>query len=210
VAILPRKETYVRLSAPVAVVHSCSVGFPSVLSASPNPAHYALALLSIPSFLQAVAPNCTRYTVITQNVDGLSTRAYREVMSRHSQSDNNTVPLYPPDFFEMHGRLLDTLCTSCGHREHNDANSLYRISSSTEATQVLLADLPRCTRCSGLLRPGVVWFEEIPHHLLEINRAVETADLCLVIGTSLTVSRPFALDVCSTSLLGLSRCGICL
>jgi NAD-dependent deacetylase sirtuin 5 len=33
----------------------------------------------------------------------------------------------------------------------------------------------------------VVWFEEIPHHLDEINKAVETADLCLVIGTSLTV-----------------------
>jgi len=49
---------------------------PSVLSASPNPAHYDLAVLSIPAYLQAVAPNCTRYTVITQNVDVLSTRAY--------------------------------------------------------------------------------------------------------------------------------------
>ena len=105
-------------------IHSCSVEFPSVLSASPNQAHYALALLSIPSYLQVVAPNCTRYTFITQNVDGLSTRAYREVMSRHSQSDNNTVPRYLPNFFGMHGRLLDTLCTSCGHRKHNDANSL--------------------------------------------------------------------------------------
>lgn len=208
-AILPRKETRVRLSVPVAVVHSFSVGFPSVLSASPNPAHYVLALLSIQSYLQTVAPNCTRYTVITQNVDGLSTRAYREVMTRHLQSDNG-VPPYPPNFFEMHGRLLDTLCTSCGHREHNDANSLGQTSGSTETTQALLADLPRCTRCSGLLRPGVVWFEEIPHRLLEIEKAVETADLCLVIGTSMTVSRPFALDMCLTSLLGLPRCGICI
>ena len=116
-------------------------------------------------------------------------------MSRHLQSEND-VPPYPPNFFEMHGRVLDTLCTSCGHREHNDANSLGRTSSSTETTQVLLEDLPRCTRCSGLLRPGVVWFEEVPHRLHEINKIVETADLCLVIGTSMTVSRPFALDVC--------------
>ena len=152
-----------------------------------------------------MAPNCTRYTVITQNVDGLSTRAYREVMSRHSQSDN-VVPQYPPNFFEMHGRLLDTLCTSCGHHEHNDADSLYHTSGSMET-----ARLPCCTRCSGLLRPGVVWFEEIPHRLHEINEAVETADLCLVIGTSLTVStsQPSALDVCLISLLGLPRCGIC-
>lgn len=134
-----------------------------------------------------MAPNCTRYTVITQNVDGLSTRAYREVMSRHSQSDN-TIPQHQPNFFEMHGRVLDTLCTSCGHREHNEAISLGRTTSSPETTQVLLSDLPRCTRCSGLLRPGVVWFEEIPHHLDEISQAVENADLCLVIGTSMTVS----------------------
>jgi len=73
----------------------CSFSFScvfSVLSASPNPAHYVLAVLSIPSYLQAVAPNCTQYTLITQNVDGLSTRAYREVMSHHSQSDNTTKP----------------------------------------------------------------------------------------------------------------------
>ncbi len=91
----------------------------------------------------------------------------------------------------MHGRLLDTLCTSCGRREHNDANPLCPLlgptSSSREKAEVSLEDLPHCNACGGLLRPGVVWFGEIPHHLREINQVVEEADLCLVVGTSLTV-----------------------
>ena len=37
--------------------------------------------------------------------------------------------------------------------------------------------------------PGVVWFDEIPYHLQEIDRIVQEADLALVVGTSSTVRR---------------------
>lgn len=55
-----------------------------------------------------------------------------------------------------------------------------------------LVDLPRCKHCSGLLRPDVVWFGEIPYYMPEIERVVEKADMCLVVGTSSTVrTTPF-------------------
>ncbi|KAF8737778.1 hypothetical protein AX14_012340 [Amanita brunnescens Koide BX004] len=179
----------------------------AVLAASPNPAHYALAVLLLPLYLQTVAPSCMGYTIITQNVDGLSTRAYREVVSRHSDSTGmqDSPAQYPPNLFEMHGRLLDTLCTRCGLREHNDADPLCPalargLSSSLvkeELEDISVEDLPHCHDCGGLLRPGVVWFDEIPHHLREINQVVDSADLCLVVGTSSTVSPAarFAYDV---------------
>jgi len=48
-------------------------------------------------------------------------------------------------------------------------------------------DLPRCSKCGHLVRPGVVWFGEMPHRMDEIDELVEKADLCLVIGTSAVV-----------------------
>ena len=35
--------------------------------------------------------------------------------------------------------------------------------------------------------PGVVWFGEVPHHLEEIDKLVQKADLAIVVGTSSTV-----------------------
>jgi NAD-dependent SIR2 family protein deacetylase len=37
------------------------------------------------------------------------------------------------------------------------------------------------------LRPGVVWFDEIPHHLAEIGKIVDDADLATIVSTSSTV-----------------------
>ena len=102
---------------------------------------------------------------------------------------------------EMHGRLFDVLCDdeSCGHVELNTSSP---ICPALEGTEALLTsatsspnpgptiaekDLPRCSKCGGLARPGVVWFGEVPHKLLEIDDLVEEADLCLVVGTSSTV-----------------------
>lgn len=52
-------------------------------------------------------------------------------------------------------------------------------------------DLPRCPKCSGLLRPGVVWFgEPLPVHTIEtVDTWVHSGpiDLMLVIGTSARV-----------------------
>lgn len=84
-----------------------------------------------------------------------------------------------------------TLCTGCGAQEHNDASPLISAFSGVQGESKLrVEDLPHCTKCSALLRPGVVWFEEKPHSLLDIWAAVDEADLCIVVGTGSTVSCP--------------------
>lgn len=155
------------------------------LKAAPNAAHLALAMLSVPEHLKVIAPSA-KFTLVTQNVDGLSTRAFREVC-----------PTGEPALFEMHGRLFETICTVCNDRMTNHDSPICPALAGTEELVekhekepvILLKDLPRCHKrgCNGLLRPGVVWFEEIPHHLEEINKIVDDADLALVVGTSSVV-----------------------
>ncbi|KAK0435994.1 hypothetical protein EV421DRAFT_1739858 [Armillaria borealis] len=84
-----------------------------VLNATPNAAHYVIARLTIPSIRQSISPN-SKFTHITQNIDGLCTRALEEIMKDLQETD---VP-YP---IEMHGRLFDVVCTAhdCEYRETN-------------------------------------------------------------------------------------------
>ncbi|KAI0057789.1 DHS-like NAD/FAD-binding domain-containing protein [Artomyces pyxidatus] len=155
------------------------------LQATPNPAHFALSLLCIPEFLASLAP-AAQFTLVTQNIDGLDVRAVHETVQRFEQG--RAAPVPAPRVYEMHGRVLDTLCTACGHREHNPASPLCPALAVSElgspGAPIPEEDLPRCAHCGGLLRPGVVWFEELPHHSREIWAVVDGADLCLLVGTS--------------------------
>ena len=130
---------------------------------------------------------------MTQNVDGLSSRALDVVEQHHSFSTNaHSLSTSPYPMFEMHGQLDEVLCTLCGQRERITNGLLsvpledYSVRTDVEK-QALLNDLPRCSHCSSLLRPGVVWFEEMPLRLREIWDIIDRADMCLVIGTSSTV-----------------------
>ncbi|EGO20018.1 hypothetical protein SERLADRAFT_453328 [Serpula lacrymans var. lacrymans S7.9] len=152
----------------------------TALKAAPNPGHLALALLSVPEHLKIIAPEA-KFTLVTQNVDGLSARASKQVS-----------PLREPELFEMHGRLFDTICTVCNDRKANFNSPICSALAGTEDnlkndSNIPLEDLPRCSKCAGLLRPGIVWFEEVPHHLEEIKKIVDDADLALIVGTSSTV-----------------------
>lgn len=71
----------------------------------------------------------------------------------------------------MHGRLARAICAHCDTRRE-DPNPL-----SVEDA---------CGACGqvGTMRPDVVWFGEIPHHLEEIDRALSRADMFVSIGTS--------------------------
>lgn len=99
----------------------------------------------------------------------------------------------------MHGRLFELECTSrkCGNSELNFDSPVAKALQGTEdlvdagemEPDIPEEDLPRCKKCGSLARPGVVWFEEIPKHLETIDKLVEEADLCLVIGTSSLVSK---------------------
>lgn len=60
--------------------------------------------------------------------------------------------------FEMHGRLLETLCTRCGARESNLDSPICESLKGTEGEDsepvIPVESLPRCQKCRGLLRPG--------------------------------------------------------
>ena len=96
-------------------------------------------------------------TLITQNVDDLHERA----------GSRNIV--------KLHGSLFATRCSSC-----------LQPADVTTVNCDSLESLPRCARCKSLLRPGVVWFgESLPEHQIgAAQQAAESADVCLVVGTS--------------------------
>jgi NAD-dependent deacetylase len=76
----------------------------------------------------------------------------------------------------LHGDIWTLRCTECG-LERRDK-------------RVPLPELPpRCVRCRGLLRPGVVWFgEALPPKAWErAEEATRAADVFLVVGTSAVV-----------------------
>ena len=103
-----------------------------VRACQPNAAHMALAKL-------ALHRGSGRTRIVTQNVDGLHAVAAREAATRLSvaASPHAALPL------ELHGSLFRVRCTSCGERREDDAPV---DASSPES-------LPRCARCSALLRP---------------------------------------------------------
>ncbi|MEA1012946.1 NAD-dependent deacylase [Sphingosinicella sp. LY1275] len=71
----------------------------------------------------------------------------------------------------MHGELKSAWCLACDGRI---------------PWQETLADGPTCSACgaSGLLRPDIVWFGEMPYRMDEIDEALRRADLFVSIGTS--------------------------
>ncbi|MCS6891170.1 MAG: NAD-dependent deacylase, partial [Rhodovarius sp.] len=74
---------------------------------------------------------------------------------------------------QMHGALRRVRCSACA------------------SVREWRGPLPRSTPCpacgAARLRPDVVWFGEMPHHLETILPAVEACDLFVAIGTSGTV-----------------------
>jgi NAD-dependent deacetylase len=99
--------------------------------------------------------------VVTQNIDLLHERAgSREVI-------------------EVHGSIRTSTCLAC--------RSTYELS---EVLQLLEDDgAPRCTRCGAVLKPDVVFFDEVLPEAA-IDRAYELARearLLLVVGSSLEV-----------------------
>mgnify|MGYP004712495067 FL=1 len=102
---------------------------------------------------------------VTQNFDGLSERAG-----------------HPQEYLvDMHGNLFNLRCTNvqCNFRKIDFDPNLGT------------SEVPKCPKCSALLRPAVVWFGElVPYnHIVATNEAIETnrVDLVLCIGISAEV-----------------------
>jgi NAD-dependent protein deacetylases, SIR2 family len=117
----------------------------------PNPAHEVLAKWEAEGRLSAV---------VTQNIDGLHTRA----------GSHNVI--------EFHGSTRELVCRRCGRR----------LAATDEALAGGLLDSlpPRCPDCGGLLKPDFVFFGEgIPQESYEQAFAVaERASVCVIVGST--------------------------
>jgi NAD-dependent deacetylase len=103
-----------------------------------------------------------RFTLITQNVDDLHERA------------GSSAPVH------LHGRINRPYCFSCGEPFTYAAG----ITEEPEGGRRL--DPPRCAKCGGLIRPGVVWFgESLPSDEWDVAyEAAQDCDVFLCVGTS--------------------------
>ena len=160
-----------------------TVGWPRFTEATPNPGHQALAALETSDYVSGI---------ITQNVDRL-----------HQQVGSTTV-------VELQGALADVRCLRCNRRVDRSAhqrrllqeNPTWPPSSATLAPDgdAVLPDaetrsfrVPGCLRCGGTLKPDVVFFgESVPRARVEAAwRLFETAEMLLVVGSSLAVYSGF-------------------
>lgn len=100
--------------------------------------------------------------VITQNVDDLHERA-------------GSV-----DVLHLHGSLATPKCFAC-HRPAEIPPSSMTCSADGE-----LVEPPRCGRCNGKLRPGVVWYgEDLPSDVWKSAiTLVKSCDVLISVGTS--------------------------
>jgi NAD-dependent SIR2 family protein deacetylase len=156
------------------------VGWARMAHAEPNAGHRAFAALERCGALHGV---------ITQNVDGL-----------HRAAGSNAV-------IDLHGRIADVVCVSCGARSSRAAlqerlaqlnpGFVEAAGGAVEAAPDGDAELAavdgfrtaRCTGCAGVLKPDVVFFgENVPRERVARAYAmVEAAGALLVAGSSLTV-----------------------
>src|SRR2546425_4579499 len=158
-------------------------GWPKVANARPNIAHDALARLEVVGWLQQL---------VTQNVDGL-----------HQRAGSSRV-------IELHGNLERVGCLDCGasHSRVWIQRTLELLNPEFQAAIVSMAadgdadvehrDLnalrvPQCPRCSGVLKPNVVFFGEgVPRDRVDAALvSLKQADAMLVIGSSLIVYSGF-------------------
>lgn len=122
----------------------------------PNAGHRALAAWA--------EDDRTDVWIVTQNVDDLHERAGSPVLAH------------------LHGSIFALRCAECETPyDETDAPEL-----ALPSTPVERLEPPRCPRCGGFVRPGVVWFgEDLPRDAFaHAGAVVDTADVVLSIGTS--------------------------
>jgi NAD-dependent deacetylase len=107
-----------------------------------------------------LAQHAGQFLLVTQNVDDLHKRA----------------GLPKEQMVQIHGDIFITRCSRCD----------FGFTERTEKRQ----EIPKCTKCAALMRPGVVWFgEQLPWNELQrvesyLDRGV--SDFVIVAGTTAT------------------------
>ena len=152
------------------------LGWPVVAAAVPNAAHRALAQL------EETHVRC----LVTQNVDGL-----------HQRAGSARV-------VELHGSLARVRCLDCGEELARERVQAMLVAANPEYAGRAAAPapdgdadlddvdldgfvVPSCPRCSGMLKPAVVFFgDAVPkERVAAIAAALDDADALLVVGSSL-------------------------
>lgn len=139
-------------------------------AAAPNPGHMAIAAME--NLLG------DRFTLITQNVDGLHPRA--------GSSDQHT--------FQIHGNVFQVRCAAACRGDLRPLPMALigrgKETPLTETERTLLT----CRDCGAWLRPHVLWFDEVydePYFRFHSSlKAAAQTDLLLVVGTSGTTNLP--------------------
>ncbi|KAH9251673.1 NAD-dependent protein deacetylase SIR4 [Batrachochytrium salamandrivorans] len=169
------------------------MGWPQVSQALPNPSHHAIAALESALHIAGC---------ITQNVDGLHRQA--------AVAAN-------PNHIEIHGSLHLVNCIACGHQTRRQAmqdqlammnpmmlewQRLHPSNSTGDVSSTMNPDgdaemawdhsqfqYPHCPKCSGILKPNVVFFgENMPSSVRDTSfKMVDEASSLLVVGSSLQV-----------------------
>jgi NAD-dependent deacetylase len=136
-------------------------------AAQPNAGHAALVALE-----RQLGP---RFTLITQNIDGL-----------HRRAGSRRV-------FTIHGDAAWVRCAAecgLGRIDQPDLGERARETPFGDRERAALT----CPRCGGWLRPHVLWFDESydeeNYRFDSTLRAAEAADLLLVVGTSGATNLP--------------------
>ena len=109
-------------------------------------------------YIASLEKHQKKVTVITQNIDGL-----------HQLAGSTNV-------LELHGSVLRNTCMQCHTKYSLD--------------DILTMDtVPLCPKCKGIIKPDVVLYEEgLDETILNQSlHALQTADTCIVLGTSLVV-----------------------
>jgi len=104
------------------------------------------------------------HTLITQNVDGLHQKAGSD----------------PARVVEIHGTMREVTCMACGERAPMQ-RALARVRAGEED--------PACRTCGGILKSATISFGQglVREDLLRAQRAAESCDLLLAVGTTLAV-----------------------
>ena len=155
------------------------LGWQRMSRAQPNTAHYAIVALEAAGFVD---------TVVTQNVDGL-----------HSRAGSNEV-------IDLHGRLDRVVCLECGWREDRPTWQARLEAANPDWNQEVVAwkpdgdavfahddtsefRVPGCPACGGIVKPDVVFFgENVPRdRVSDAYASVDRSDALLVVGSSLMV-----------------------
>lgn len=129
-------------------------GWPALRNARPTPVHEAIVQLEQDERVEMV---------VTQNIDGLHSRAGTT----------------PARLVEIHGTNTHVECLTCGDRSEPDPH--FEAFADTRIP-------PRCT-CGGLLKPATISFGQnlIASDMQRALNATERADLVVALGSTLSV-----------------------